>query len=65
MTRIRRRPNFKVKSETTAKKVETLTFNIIDLSNDNKTAKVQMAWENTSVNSRLVLTSMKKVMSFY
>jgi len=41
--------NFKVKSEKLTEKVEMLTLNITDLSDDNKTAKVQMAWENTSV----------------
>ena len=41
--------NFKVKSEKLAEKVETLTFNIGDISDDSKTAKVQLMWENTSV----------------
>ncbi|MBL7857531.1 MAG: DUF2911 domain-containing protein [Cyclobacteriaceae bacterium] len=41
--------NFKVKSEKLTEKVETLTFNIGDISDDSKSAKVQMAWENTSV----------------
>ena len=41
--------NFKVKSEKLTEKVETLTFNIGDISNDSKSAKVQLAWENTSV----------------
>ena len=41
--------NFKVKPEKLAEKVETLTYNISDISNDNKSAKVQLAWENTSV----------------
>ncbi|MBS1490409.1 MAG: DUF2911 domain-containing protein [Bacteroidetes bacterium] len=40
---------FKVKSEKLAEKVETLTYNIGDISDDSKTAKVQLAWENTSV----------------
>ncbi|HTE31336.1 MAG TPA: DUF2911 domain-containing protein [Chryseolinea sp.] len=40
---------FKVKSEKLTEKVEMLTFNIGDLSLDSKTAKVQLAWENTSV----------------
>jgi hypothetical protein len=40
---------FKVKPEKLSEKVETLTFNIGDISDDSKTAKVQMAWENTSV----------------
>lgn len=40
---------FKVKSEKLSEKVETLTFNIGDFSADYKSAKVQIAWENTSV----------------
>lgn len=40
---------FKVKPEKLTEKVETLTFNIGDISDDSKSAKVQMAWENTSV----------------
>jgi hypothetical protein len=41
--------NFKVKADKLTEKVETLTFNISDLSEDNKTANIQLAWENTSV----------------
>ena len=41
--------NFKVKSEKLTEKIETLTFNISDIADDSKTAKVQLAWENTSV----------------
>ncbi len=40
---------FKVKPQKLSDKVETLTFNIGDISDDSKTAKVQLAWENTSV----------------
>src|SRR5688572_28710700 len=40
---------FKVKPEKLTEKVETLTFNIGDISDDSKNAKVQLAWENTSV----------------
>lgn len=40
---------FKVKPQKLSDKVETLTFNIGDISDDSKTAKVQIAWENTSV----------------
>ena len=40
---------FKVKPEKLTEKVETLTFNIGDISDDSKGAKVQLAWENTSV----------------
>jgi hypothetical protein len=41
--------NFKVKSEKLTEKVETLTFNIGDISDDSRSAKVQLAWEITSV----------------
>jgi len=41
--------NFKVKSEKLTEKIETLTFNMSDIADDSKTAKVQLAWENTSV----------------
>jgi hypothetical protein len=41
--------NFKVKSEKLAERIETLTFNIGDIADDNKSAKVQLMWENTSV----------------
>ena len=41
--------NFKVKSEKLTEKVETLTINIGEIAADSKTAKVQIAWENTSV----------------
>lgn len=40
---------FKVKPGKLAEKVETLTFTIGDIAPDSKTAKVQLAWENTSV----------------
>jgi hypothetical protein len=41
--------NFKVKSEKLTEKIETFTISISDISDDSKTAKVQIAWENTSV----------------
>lgn len=41
--------NFKVKPEKLTERVEMLTYNITDLSDDSKWAKIQMAWENTSV----------------
>lgn len=40
---------FKVKPQKLSEKVETLTFNIGDISDDSKTAKIQLAWENTSI----------------
>jgi hypothetical protein len=45
--------NFKVKAEKLTEKVETLTFNIGDISDDSKSAKVQLAWENTSVKFKV------------
>ncbi|HEY3403307.1 MAG TPA: DUF2911 domain-containing protein [Ohtaekwangia sp.] len=41
--------NFKVKPGKLTEKVETFTINIGDISDDSKSAKVQLAWENTSV----------------
>jgi hypothetical protein len=55
--------NFKVKSEKLTEKVETLTFNIGDISDDSKSAKVQLAWENTSVKFTVAVDYEKKVMS--
>ncbi len=54
--------NFKVKSEKFAEKVETLTFNIGDISDDSKTAKVQLTWENTSVKFTIGVDFDAKVM---
>lgn len=54
--------NFKVKSEKLAEKVETLTINIGDISADSKTAKVQIAWENTSVKFGFAVDYDTKVM---
>jgi len=41
--------NFKVKPDKLTEKVETLTFAISDIADDSKSAKIQLAWENTSV----------------
>ena len=54
--------SFKVKSEKLSEKVETLTFNIGDISDDSKTAKVQLAWENTSVKFTVGVDFDAKVM---
>jgi len=54
--------NFKVKSEKLTEKVETLTFNIGDISDDSKNAKVQLAWENTSVKFGITVDYETKVM---
>lgn len=54
--------NFKVKSEKLTEKVETLTINIGDIAADSKTAKVQIAWENTSVKFTVAVDFDAKVM---
>ncbi len=54
--------NFKVKSEKLTEKVETLTINIGDIAGDSKTAKVQIAWENTSVKFTIAVDFDAKVM---
>ncbi|MBI1767484.1 MAG: DUF2911 domain-containing protein [Bacteroidetes bacterium] len=54
--------NFKVKSEKLTEKVETLTFNITDISDDSKWAKIQMAWENTSLKFSIGVDFDAKVM---
>lgn len=53
---------FNVKSQKLAEKVETLTFNIGDISDDSKTGKVQLAWENTSVKFTVAVDYDAKVM---
>lgn len=54
--------NFKVKSEKLSEKVETLTINIGDIAADSKSAKVQIAWENTSVKFTIGVDYDAKVM---
>jgi len=54
--------NFKVKAEKLADKVETLTINIGDIAADSKSAKVQIAWENTSVKFTIGVDFDAKVM---
>lgn len=54
---------FKVKSEKLTEKVEVLTFNIADISDDSKSAKVQLAWENTSVKFTITTDYDAKVMA--
>lgn len=39
-----------VKPVVLSNKVETLTFNIADISDDNTTAHIQMAWDNVAIN---------------
>jgi hypothetical protein len=55
--------NFKVKPEKLTEKMETLTFNIGDISDDSKSAKVQLAWENTSVKFTITTDYDKAVMA--
>jgi len=54
--------SFKVKAEKLAEKVETLTINIGDIAADSKSAKVQIAWENTSVKFTVTADYDAKVM---
>jgi hypothetical protein len=54
--------NFKVKPQKLTEKVETLTFNITDISDDSKNANVQIAWENTSVKFAVTVDYDAKVM---
>lgn len=54
--------NFKVKSQKLSEKVETFTMNISDLSDDSKTANIQIAWENTSVKFGVAVEFDAKVM---
>ena len=53
---------FKVKAGKVTEKVETLTLSIGDISDDNKSAKVQIAWENTSVKFTIATDYDAKVM---
>lgn len=54
--------NFKVKPTKLAETVETLTMNIGDISDDSKQAKIQIAWENTSVKFGVTVDYDAKVM---
>jgi tetratricopeptide (TPR) repeat protein len=54
--------NFKVKSEKLTEKVEAFTINISDIADDSKSAKVQLAWENTSVKFTIGVDYDAKVM---
>jgi tetratricopeptide (TPR) repeat protein len=51
-----------VKPEKLTEKVETFTINIGDISDDSKSAKVQIAWENTSVKFTVGVDYDAKVM---
>lgn len=54
---------FKVKAGKVTEKVETLTLSIGDISDDSKSAKVQIAWENTSVKFTINADYDEKVMA--
>jgi hypothetical protein len=54
--------NFKVVPTKLTEKVETLTFAIGDIADDSKSAKVQLAWENTSVKFTVTTDYDAKVM---
>ena len=53
---------FTAKAEKLTERVETLTFNISDISEDNTTANIQLAWENTSVKMPVKVDYDTKVM---
>lgn len=54
--------NFKVKVEKLASPVETFTINIGDIAADNRSAKVQLAWELTSIKFKIDVDYEAKVM---
>lgn len=53
---------FKVKSEKLTERVETFTMSIGDIADNNTSAKVQIAWENTSVKFTVTVDFDSKVM---
>ncbi len=53
---------FTVKSEKLTEKAEMFTINVTDLTDDNTTAKIQLAWENTSVKFAVKTDFDSKVM---
>lgn len=53
---------FTVKSEKLTEKVETFTINIGDIADNSSSAKVQLAWENTSVKFNVTVDFDAKVM---
>lgn len=54
--------NFKVKPAKTSETVETFTIGISDIAADNKSANVQIAWENTQVKFKVGVEYDEKVM---
>ena len=53
---------FSVKPSKLGNTVENLTFNISDISEDNKSANIELAWENTSVKLPIKVDFDKRVM---
>lgn len=53
---------FVVKAEKLTEKVEMLTFNVTDLTDDNTSAKIQLAWDNVSVKFGVKVEFDSKVM---
>ena len=53
---------FKVKPGKLTERVDMFTMNITDLSDDSKTAKIEIAWENTSVKFGIAVDYDAKVM---
>lgn len=54
--------SFKVKSEKLTERIETFTINISDVADNSTSAKVQIAWENTSVKFNVGVDFDSKVM---
>lgn len=52
-----------VKSEKLTEKVEMFTIDVTDLTDDNTTAKIQLAWENTSVKIGVKTNLEKKIVA--
>lgn len=53
---------FTVKPEKLTEKIEMFTINITDISDDNTSAKIQLAWENTSVKFGVGVSFDERVM---
>lgn len=53
---------FKVKSEKLTERVETFTMNIGDIADNSTSAKIQIAWENTSIKFTVTVDFDSKVM---
>lgn len=54
--------NFKAKSSRLTEKVEMFTVNITDIAENSKTAKIELAWENTSVKFGIAVDFDARVM---